>query len=260
MKVFYNYIIIALSILIIGCQSEPEVVETETEVEETIEVIEVKKFQSEISNITHKYNYYGKEFQVTYVYNNEKDEVIDAYGDEEIAKEVFGKEGGPEGTLVTAVEGDENHKEITMKIFDTAEEIDAYTEKELKSTEAASQNYASRNNCFNVDLPGNDEIRFFEDINYVWELVDIRGLNKRTYGIQYLGHNNDRISSFYMRSTAFQQVSFYEHSCYSGKRLTFNKYHTSQFFGVNNLRHYTLSGTWFWRKSWNDQISSFWMP
>ncbi|WP_442266534.1 hypothetical protein ACSIGC_02140 [Tenacibaculum sp. ZS6-P6] len=263
MKVFYNYIVIALSILIIGCQNNDEIVENNTDLKSKTN-FSTKEFPNEIININHKYDYYGKKFQITYVFNNETQELIDAYGDDAIAKEIFGKDKeGPQGTLVLNVKEEGNYKEITMKIFDTVNEIDEYT-KEEQVTEPTKEpikgKLASRNNCFDIDLPGNDEIRFFEDINYAWELTDIRGLNKRTYGKQYLGHNNDRISSFYMRSNEFQQVSFYEHSCYTGKRLTFNKYHTSQFYGESNLRHHTLSGTWFWRVSWNDKISSFWMP
>ncbi|WP_299709296.1 hypothetical protein [uncultured Tenacibaculum sp.] len=261
MKVFYNYIVLALSILIIGCNTNEELVETKQDLETKASVL-LKEFPSEIININHKYDYYGKEFQVTYVFNNETQEIVDAYGDQEIAIEVFGRgEEGPQGTLVTGVVEKGNYKEIKMKIFNTAKEIDAFTAEELRETkEVVKGELASRNNCINVDLPGNDEIRFFEDINYVYELSNIRGLNKRTYGKQYLGHNNDRISSFYMRSNSFQQVSFYEHSCYTGKRLTFNKYQGSNFYGESNLRHHTLSGTWFWKVSWNDKISSFWMP
>ena len=211
-------------------------------------------YQAEaIVNVTHNYQYYGKAFTVTYVFDNESQEILDAYGDLETAEEIFAKEQSPEGTLVTSKEEETESITINMMLFDTANEIDAYLENTTEN--AASQ---LSKNCINGNQPGVNNVYFFEDIDYNREFTGIRGINKRLHGRQWLGTENDKISSFYIQSSERVQISFYEHSCYTGKRLTFDK-GFSQFYGVNNFTHYTLSGTWFWRVSWNDQASCFWM-
>lgn len=259
MKIFYNCLLLIMSLLVFSCQNNNEEgIDTTTERDIEVNSLLQKEREATTINVNHRYNYYGKEFEVTYVFDNETKKIIDAYGDVAIAKEIFSKEKSPEGSLVVSKEENKRFVAINFMIFDTADEIDTYLEKSSGKIKENVPSSLNRNNCFNTSLYGETDVHFYEDTGYNREFHNIKGIDRRVHGIQYLSAENDKISSFYMNSPKRAQLHFYEHSCYTGKRLTFDKGFNS-FYGVNDLSLYTLSGWWFWRKSWNDQASSLWL-
>lgn len=254
---------ILISIFIIGCEKEDSEITTAIETEEITKDSEVKQeAQEEIVDISHTYYYRGEKFKVTYTLNQKERDVIKTSGDVDMAKAVFGKEDSPKALLFENPE--EGKKEIGIRVFDTDEEMNRYVEKnlELPKDIDEGQNENDRMACSSYDYWGNGSFYFYKHAYYNTEMTSMRRTSRRATGNHWVGSaNNDNLSSVIIGVPYAHRgyLRLKQHSCYNGKSLNFYivNYSSSSYFGVANLQWYTLSGWWWWRTSWNDQVSSY---
>ncbi|WP_271782301.1 hypothetical protein [Aquimarina algiphila] len=241
------FTIAIFSILCISCTQESILQETNNEIEKTTEFIDT---------ITHEYDYYGKIFKITYFLDTKESKVVNIEGDVEIGEEVFGKRSDSQ-SVVFKMNGENNTSHlIRSKVFNTYEEVTKYLGHDsLNISEAKNQ----KNECNDVDTYGPIDYRFYEDIDYFNEMNGITGFKRKKYSKHQLGIYNDRLSSFRCSSLYQWEVSLtlFEDICRGGNSYTFFKAHNAPNLRVDDLRPYTLSGWWFWRQSWNDNVSSF---
>ncbi|WGH76007.1 hypothetical protein P8625_02230 [Tenacibaculum tangerinum] len=236
-----------------SCQSE-DIIENESSNKE-----EVQLAKEGVLTINHTYDYYGKEFRVSYLYNEESDEVLGVEGDVDFAQEVFGNEEiAPKSLFFENPE--EGNPNIKIKVFDNGGDLEAYTAKVAEGfpgDKASAEGTSSR--CNSHDINGSGNFYFYKHAYYNTEMTGMRRTNRYYYRHHWVGSTyNDQLSSLKIRKPTYrrQVVYLYQHSCYGGKVIGF--YCPTGYIGLNvgNLKWYTMSGWWWWRKSWNDQVSS----
>ncbi|WP_428740534.1 hypothetical protein [Tenacibaculum sp.] len=239
--------------IFISCQNE-EVVENEAKGKET----ELARESAVVIN--HTYDYYGKEFKVSYVYDEETGEVLKADGDVDMAQEIFGDEERAPKSLFF-----DNQKEgstdIQVKVFDNGEDLQEYASKvaeEFPGDQVATEGKASKG-CSDYDIYGSGNFYFYKHIYYNTYMSGMSRTNRYYYRDYWVGSGyNDQLSSLIVKKPWNRRalVYLYQHSCYGGKVIGFYQSTGPSGFGIANLKWYTMSGWWFWRKSWNDQVSS----
>ena len=251
--------IVLSSMLCIACTQDDSLTDS---VLPNNEIEQNTKFNEEsITAIRHQYDYYGKIFRVTYFLDTQESKVASVEGAIEMAIDVFGKESGDKAIVFRMDEvntaGDESSTVwIKSKVFDTYSEVKEYLgHKNSETTLFKNQ----KNECYDIDTYGPIDYRFYNDIDYFDEMSGVTGFKRKEYSKYHLGAYNDRMSSFRCSSIYQWEVSMtlFEDICRAGKSYTFFKPHNSPNLSVDDLRPYTLSGWWFWRQSWNDNVSSF---
>ncbi|WP_459210667.1 hypothetical protein [Aquimarina rhabdastrellae] len=250
--------IFLFSIFIVGCQKDDGITHQNSESIEVLKKNEAELLEN-IVDITHLYSYQGKDFRVTYTLNQKERNVIKTSGDTDIAQEIFGKEDAPKTLLF------ENpimeHTEISIKVFDSDEEMNRY----LKTIDGLpKESFNSNNNkasCNSYNYWGPGAFYFYKHAYYNTEMYSMRRTYAGATGNHWVGStNNDNLSSIRLgipiNTKGFLNLK--EHICYGGKSLNFYIHdYTTSLFGVPNLQWYTLSGWWWWKTSWNDQVSSY---
>jgi len=226
-----------------------------------------RSFQSSITNVTHVYDYYGESIRVEYQFDNEKEDVVAVQGDTERAEALFrDQENAPKGFVFEEMEeyrestGLAESIELRIKLFNLAEEADEYVASTYQVP--AEKGEANRGPCSNLDIGGTGNFYYYKHINYVSEMTSLRRTNRYFSRNYWVGSaNNDQLSSLIALKPTNKRalVGLYEHSCFNGKSIWFYQGYGYGGFGVSNLKWYTLSGWWFWRTSWNDQVSSMFM-
>ncbi|SEL65180.1 hypothetical protein SAMN04487910_2923 [Aquimarina amphilecti] len=251
--------LIIFSLLLVfsfGCETDDSVVTTNLEASERIETV---KQNEEIVDISHRYHYQGKEFNVTYTLNEKERNVIKTSGDVDIAKAVFGKEDSPKALLFENPVMDS--KEIAIKVFDTDEEMNRYLESKGQLPDRNFKNQNTKGACSSFNYLGYGSFYFYKHAYYDTEMMGMRRTMTRATGNHWVGSSyNDNLSSIKMGIPINTKgyLTLREHICYGGKSLNFYiDDYTTSIFGVPNLQWYTLSGWWWWRTSWNDQVSSY---
>lgn len=256
--------IILFVLVLASCQQEQVVTEESAEVEASNELIS-KEREKEIVKVTHNYEYKGKQFSVVYVLNTAKEEVLEVDGDVELAKEVFGRKDAPQNLLFEASEKGKVETIINVKVFDTTDEVDEFTKGIAEGFpgnekgETVKGRLLQKGNCYDSNIYGKGNFYFYYHSYYNTEMTGIRRVNKRYYQDWALGGYNDQMTSLIATKPYGTQsyIRLYQHSCYGGRTLSFYVPYYYTAVGVYNLSHYTLSGWWFWRKSWNDKVSSY---
>lgn len=238
--------------LFFSCQSE-EVIENKSNNEELTQAKE------SLVSINHTYDYYGRQFKVSYLYNNERDEVLDVSGDVELAQKIFGdEERAPKSLFFNNPK--EGNTDIEVKVFDNGEDLKEYISKVAEGFPGYQKSAEKRAaKCDSYDLYGTGNFYFYKHAYYSTEMTGMRRTERYYYRDHWVGSgNNDQLSSLKIRKpTGKRQVVYlYQHSCYGGKVIGF--YTPTGYIGLNvgNLKWYTMSGWWWWKKSWNDQVSS----
>ncbi|WP_108866386.1 hypothetical protein [Aquimarina aquimarini] len=252
-----NFLRISIvSILLIACTQDDAIPENQNIISNNrIEKNEISETAS-IDIITHEYDYYGKIFKVTYSLDTKNSTVINVKGDTEIAQEILGKGSASQSVLFYIDEQNNADHLIKSKVFNTHQEVAKYVGHDtLAIADAKNQ----KNECNDIDNYGPIDYRFYVDIDYFNEMSGITAFKRKDYSKYHLGVYNDRLSSFMCSSLYNWEVSLtlFEDICRSGKSYTFFKSHNAPNLRVEDLRPYTLSGWWFWRQSWNDNVSSF---
>nr|BFF40697.1 hypothetical protein BACY1_25020 [Tenacibaculum mesophilum] len=238
--------------LLFSCQSE-EIIENESKKEE------LQLAKGSTVTINHTYDYYGKQFKISYIYNEESGEVLKADGDVDFAQEIFGnEEKAPKSLFFNNPE--EGSTDIEVKVFDNTEDLKKYTSKVAEGfpgDQVSTEGKSSK--CNSYDVYGSGNFYFYKHAYYNTEMTGMRRQKRYYYRDHWVGSgNNDQLSSLKIRKPTYrrQVVYLYQHSCYGGKVIGF--YSPTGYLGLNvgNLKWYTMSGWWWWKKSWNDQVSS----
>ncbi|AXT53195.1 hypothetical protein D1818_21055 [Aquimarina sp. BL5] len=235
---------------------------TSCEKEEDGFVEEVKgeqKTENAVIEVTHNYTYKSEKFSVVYTFDTKGEEVLEVEGDIAMAEEVFGKENPEQALYFPITETEAESKDvIDIVVFDSFEELKEYQNEEEK-TLVTRQSKKNKSFCYDHTMNGEASVRFYHDIFLQNEMTFIRQNNISFRQDFDLGGLNDRLSSFEVRKQFGSTTSVYlfEHGCFRGRSYTFSFMPSVAHAGVFDLRTATLSGWWFWRKSWNDQASSF---
>ncbi len=244
---------------IFSCQNE-EINENQAATSDT--VLDSKREAKEsVHRINHVYNYYGEKFKVTYVYDEERKEVLEAEGDTHIAEKIFSdEEKNPKSLFFTNPK--EKSTEIEVNVFDNQEDLNKYASEVaggLPDVKEKSNRRLQARNCTSTDWWGTGRFYFYQHAYYNSSMNGMNRFNRYYYRDHWVGNNhNDRLSSLIVTKPREKKalVYLYQHGCYDGRVIGFYQSRGYSGFGVANLSWYTLSGWWFWRKSWNDQVSS----
>ncbi|WP_025742838.1 hypothetical protein [Aquimarina pacifica] len=268
--------LISISIFLFGCEKEDSMVSTEVEKEALLKNSTSKDIenpeeefgdieQEEIVKISHNYYYNEREFNVTYTYNQIEDEITDVSGDLEMAETLFTKEES--GTTLLFDKLEEDSKEISVRVFDSEEEMTAYMEKHLelelpKEEEEGQETENKGFRCNSYDYWGHGNFYFYKHAYYSSQMNSLRRTSRRATGNHWVGSgNNDQMSSAIITKPYWYNgyLRLKEHSCYGGKSLNFYipGYYYWSSYGIKNLSWYTLKWKWFKKISWNDQVSSY---
>lgn len=224
----------------------------------TEEINETQKNENAIIEVKHNYTYKKEKFSIVYTYDSKQDEVLDVVGDIEMAEKVFGNEN-PEQALYFPIQEAELSNVVDIVVFDSFEELNEYQSQAEEMLVDKSQDKNSKLFCYDHTIDGDADVRFYHDIFLQNEMTFIRQNNVSFRQDFDLGWLNDRLSSFEVRKPFGRTTSVYlfEHGCFGGRNITFDFYPNIAHAAIFDLRTATLSGWWFWRKSWNDQTSSF---
>ncbi|WP_035096610.1 hypothetical protein [Aquimarina megaterium] len=217
-----------------------------------------KASEQGIVEIVHNYDYYGEKFKVLYVLDTKESEVVKVDGDVQMAERIFGKKDSPQGLFFE--DQKEGETTINVKVFNTNDEVDEYIVKLAGDfPKERSEQQVTKGACVDGSINGTGNFYFYYHINYVTEMTGIRRTNKYYYKDWNLGGYNDHMSSLRLTKPWGRRayVRLYQHSCYNGRTLNFYSPYYQTVAGANDLRNYTLSGWWFWKKSWNDKTSSY---
>ncbi len=245
-----------LFFMITSCDKEELNIE-ESSIENT-KNLQSKAAEANIVEIVHNYDYYGEKFKVLYVLDTKESQIVKVDGDVQIAERIFGKEDAPQGLFFE--DQKEGETTINVKVFKTNEEVDRYVEKIAGDfPKETSEQQGVREACVDGSINGSGTFYFYYHINYVTEMTGIRRTNKYFYKDWDLGSYNDHMSSLRVTKPWGRKayIRLYQHNCYNGRTLNFYSPYYQTVAGANDLRNYTLSGWWFWRKSWNDKTSSY---
>lgn len=278
MKKFKMYLgmLFVAALTITSCQTDSvsETSEEQASFETTKRTaLENVAIQENVTTVTHNYSYYGERFSVSYTLNNESGEVLGTQGDTERASNVFrSSDEGPQAILFSnlADRGDNvvgpnaisaEYVEIDVQLFNTVEEMEAQVERTSEGVPQEGTELVSgaEGPCSSLDYSGSGRWYFYKHAYYNSEMTPLRRYNRRYFQNHWVGSSyNDQLSSlivtkpYYSRSLTY----LYQHSCFNGRTLGFYQGPGSYGFGIANLKWYTLSGWWWWRTSWNDQVSS----
>ncbi|MGG8497879.1 hypothetical protein ACQY1Q_15815 [Tenacibaculum sp. TC6] len=241
-------------LMFFGCQNE-EI----SSLNKTGSLEEREAIDNNVVTIDHTYNYQGSQFKVSYTYDQENNKVLGADGDVKLAQEVFGDEENAPKSLFfnNPIEGSTN---IDVMVFDNAEELKAYTAKvanDFPDAQRKAGNVSSK--CDSYDVSGNGSFYFYKHANYNTGMLGMWRVGRYYYRHHWVGSgNNDQLSSLVVAKPENKQaiVYLYQHSCYGGKVIGFYGGTGNNGFAVSNLSWYTMSGWWWWKTSWNDQVSS----
>jgi hypothetical protein len=250
------------TVLFTGCQKDSEPIISDTESIENDLSNDTQRSQESI-DITHTYLYKGETLKVTYTLDEAEGEVLKVTGDEKRATEIFGNdEEGPQSIYFE--DPSEDQTDITIRVFDTNAEMDEYLanvkqvpEDGLGIPEEGSQ---TSRYCYSWRWWGHGNFYFYRHIWYNSEMTGMRRTNTRYSGNHWVGSSyNDQLSSLIINKpwNYNAYVRLYQHSCYSGRTLNFYSGPGWTTVGVPDLRRYTLWRFLWWRKSWNDQVSSY---
>ncbi|WP_103070406.1 hypothetical protein [Aquimarina sediminis] len=249
-------VVTLVSFFISGCETDDSVVTAKVEANDEIENI---KQEEGIVDISHTYYYQGKEFNVTYTLNEKERNVIKTSGDVDMARTIFGREDSPKALLFEKPVMDS--KEISIKVFDTDQEMNQYLENKGQLPKENFKNKNIKGACSSFNYLGYGSFYFYKHAYYNTEMLGMRRTSTRATGNHWVGSTyNDNLSSIKMgipiNTKGF--LTLREHICYGGKSLNFYmEDYTTSLFWIPNLQWYTLSGWWWWRTSWNDQVSSY---
>ncbi len=269
---------VSISIVLFGCEKEDTddtIVTSEMKTKELLKSTATKDVenpedefedieQEEIVKISHNYYYNEREFNITYTYNQIEDEILEVSGDLEIAESLFTEE--EQGTTLLFDKLKENSKEISVRVFDSEEEMNAYMEKhlelELPKEEGGQDTLNKGYRCSSYDYSGYGNFYFYKHAYYSTQMNSLRRTSRRATGNHWVGAaNNDQMSSTIITKPYWYNgyLRLKEHSCYGGKSLNFYIpwYYYWSSYGIPNLSWYTLQWKWFKRISWNDQVSSY---
>lgn len=109
-------------------------------------------------------------------------------------------------------------------------------------------------------------VKFYKDIytnNLLDDWVIFSNSQILSKDVSYLlsKNMNDEISSFSMSNLSSSyngaEITIYEHGGFSGQRRSFIVTHSNAPFIHNNLSWNWMSGTSWWEKSFNDNVSSY---
>ncbi len=251
-----------------SCEKEEVIGKNEQSSEQVETLSSNKSNQERYEKIRHNYEYRGKRFQITYVYDNEKQDVVDVDGDVEYAERIFGNEKeAPQGILFENSE--KGSREFAVKLFDSSREMDEYITKvgDLPNDREILNNPKETNGevgrkmgpCYSPNGWGYGNFYFYQHTFYNGEMTGLRRLNRRYTYNHWVGSSyNDKLSSIYVDKPLMYKayLRLYQHSCYNGRSIAFFKNRGYGDIYVPNLKYYTMSGWWWWKKSWNDQVSS----
>lgn len=264
-QIKYLLTVFMLAMFFVGCEKDNEPLISETEAVEQQVKKEARSLEEAI-NITHIYKYKGKEFKIIYTLNELEGEVLETRGEVEFAESTFGKEENSYSLLFESPS--EETREIIVNVFDNDEEMAIYLKQEKGVTEEnladpeIEGNYNERY-CYSWQYnSGFGNFYFYRHAYYNSEMTGMRRTNTNNSGNHWVGSSyNDQLSSLIMNKPRWRNayVRLYQHSCYSGRSINFYEpgYYGRTTVGVANLKWYTLSRWFFWKKSWNDQVSSY---
>lgn len=253
-----------------GCQTDP--VSENIEEQADFEIVS-RASEENVTIVKHNYNYYGERFSVQYTLNNDSGEVQDVAGDTERAENLFSNaDSGPQAMLFSNLADIGERAEpsanatqqasvvIDVQLYNTTDEMEADLERtvgNIPREENASVDGAE--NCTSADIWGQGNFYFYKHINYSTEMLPLRRTSRYYFRNHWVGSSyNDQMSSLIVTKPYYRRsyTTLYQHICFGGKTLSFYQGPGSYGFGVPNLKWYTLSGWWWWRTSWNDQVSS----
>lgn len=252
-----NFKIITLSIILstllfTSCEKEEDVL-----LEDVNYTEKTKENDNAITEVTHNYTYNDEKFTIVYTFNTEEDEVLNVEGDVEMAEEVFANDNS-EQALYFPIQDEDSNNDIDIVVFDSYEELQDYQNEEGRM-QATYPNTNNKSFCFDHTIPGESDVRFYNDISLRNEMIFLRQNNISFRQDFDLGGNDNRLSSFEVDKGFGRTTSVYlfERGCFRGRNWTFDFGTNIAHAAIFDLRSYTLSGWWFWRTSWNDQASSF---
>lgn len=264
--------------------------------EESHELIQSEESKSndlrdnqDLSIVKHNYDLYGEKFEVIYTLDNNSEEIVNIEGDIDMASQVFeNEETAPKSFYIDQIEEYENDEfvglpsldylEVNIKLFREEEEVELYLselareERDLTFDTVTRNSSQQRSNCnshiyyFPTHPEYHTNYLFFYHINYNAEMTGLRRSNVHHFHNHWVGNSyNDHLSSFYFyRPQAWynnrdgQGILLYEHSCFDGRRIALGVGRNTApgYYGVSDLRRFTLWSFLWWGKSWNDQVSS----
>lgn len=267
MKRFKMYlgVLFITALTMTSCQTD-----SVTESPEEQAKIETSQRATEASNTTevkHIYNYNRETFTVSYIVDNETGDVLDTAGDTGRAEELFSTDERASSVLITELEEyspDEaadatSSVVINLQVFDSEDEMQAFVEEDGGRIPQDGEYVANAEGpCNDYDIWGQGRFYFYKHWYYGSEMTPLRRTNRYYYRDYTFGSYNDQMSSLIVLKPSYRRsyTVLYQHSCLNGRRLAFYQRTGYTGYGVPNLRHYTLYRWFFWRVSWNDQVSS----
>ncbi len=252
------------AVLFTGCQKDESPLISDTEGIENDLGNDTQRSQEPV-DITHTYVYKGETVKVTYTLDEAEGEVLKVTGDEKRATEIFGSdEEGPQAIYFD--DPSEEKTDITIHVFDTNEEMDEYLASEKKvPTEGLTipqEGSETARYCYSWWWNGVGNYYFYRHIWYNTEMTGMRRTNTFYSGNHWVGSAyNDQLSSLIINKpwNYRSYVRLFQHSCYGGRMINFRVGTGWTTVGVPDLRRYTLWRFLWWRRSWNDQVSSYWV-
>ncbi|MDW3194193.1 MAG: hypothetical protein R8G66_17600 [Cytophagales bacterium] len=169
---------------------------------------------SDIYEVTHHYEFNSNIYSIVYELNNEH-QVLSAHSDSEGLKSFQEFYKQDEGGLLVVEQVSANGKEVYFKYIAASERKDEGT-------------ISGRMECTDWFDPGTASYNFYRHINFVDELVALRKTNTRYFQDQWLGNDNDQISSFRLGNRS--ELHIFEHSCFFGGEYPFRS-------DISNLHH-----------------------
>lgn len=218
--------------------------------------------------VKHIYTYNRETFNVNYTINNETGDVISTEGDVDRAEQLFSTDERASSVLITELEEYnpdtvvETPETVTIKleVFDTEDEMQAYVESDGVRIPTPNGEYAANAEgpCNDYDIGGQGRFYFYKHWFFGSEMLPLRRLNRYYYRDYAFGSYNDQMSSLIVLKPSYRRsyTVLYQHTCLNGRRLAFYQRTGYTGYGIVSLRWYTLYRWWFWRTSWNDQVSS----
>ncbi|QHI38004.1 hypothetical protein IMCC3317_33870 [Kordia antarctica] len=263
----YLGVLFITALTITGCQTDS--VNESPEEQAKFETSERTAVASNTTEVKHVYNYNRETFSVSYIINNETGDVLNTTGDAGRAEELFSTDERASSVLITELEEYDgadasadtaNSVVINLEVFDSEDEMNAFVEEDGGRIPTGDGEYAANAEgpCSDYDIWGQGRFYFYKHWYYGAEMTPLRRTNRFYYRDYTFGSYNDQMSSLIVLKPANKRsyTVLYQHSCFNGRRLAFYQRPGYSGFGVPNLRWYTLYRWWFWRVSWNDQVSS----
>ena len=218
--------------------------------------------------VRHIYTYNQETFNVNYTIDNESGDVLNTEGDLERAEQLFSTDDQASSVLITELEEYnpdtpvETPQEVTIRleVFDSENEMQAYVESDGVRVPTPDGEYTANAEgpCNDYDIAGQGRFYFYKNWFFGNEMLPLRRVNRNYYRDYAFGSYNDQMSSLIVLKP-YNRRSYtilYQHTCLNGRSLGFYQRTGFTGYGIVTLRWYTLYRWWFWRTSWNDQVSS----